>query len=1083
MEEQDQRIINANLSIFYSEQKHALLSALAALPTVDVVNIFHEFISEAKRLHMSPKNPHLKVQWVYLTCKRALLPIRLLESYNSYLLSEISEYCMWLQLDAVSTRAFIHEACQSLHQARIDLQLIVRMIKSYPNPIGQMAKSCRSIVLFAACRLPLLETHLQMYSEALASYRLCISGDQLNPAPLAEYYSIPLQIALSTFAAELILMRAYAGHLENQAICHSELKSNGGTHHSPDDEILQIETAFQLLSFAQQLMSKTPILPQTTQQQENPENFDFTISLPSSSMQRIVSNWAEEFVKVFDRTSSGRIAVSLTAVEVCLQYTRSRNKRSLTDALRPIRILEWGLLSDPRPTLELLWNLGVFYALLGSRIEEGIDILRQCIPLTGRLTNPQPILTSTPGISHTPQPPEDLDSYHRRGLLSWLGLGPQPGYELQHLPSLLAAQLSLNVLGNPEKALLCAHEGLRELFLGEDYFERELENFVNEYLTPTKVETPEESPQSSEFVNRLPHQPRGLGSFFSKESTIYHSVAKTSLLNQSPKSSDDQKKILESDIIETTESSSLNVLANAVTSLVLVIARSYASWARNFTLLPAVGPESASFMRNKTIGIFKFLLSQEFYSALRISPSSASRIGSLLAQSESSGVNNQHFMISTMDHMNFCVEYAIVLAETGDISLAIELLRKYLVDMGHDHDVYSDQSAHVSPVLHLLSILLTCTKGDEQVAIVGLQLCSESLCLSKAKSEKNRNRTRSLSSSHYSPLFDNAISGYLFQQLKIDLSCATDFPSRIYHTSDSEILNLKYTLARIKWSMGEKETALRLIDDIVAPLLNRRQDELVDIDLERERYSSEPISFLSLQLRVRLLIGASQLYRLVNNDVKTQVCVEEAWRAIFSFSPSIKDPRLPKGFEFTGLPGQNDVIALLWKKRIERPLAMPLENTTAKLPLHSDDRWLDILRRVPTIPGWRLPEACGWGCRLPQSCLAEVLAECAEIVSSQGKVETSLELLQISISLYPQHIRTLLCLAELELSLHEESIALSKKDNLFVESQQIEWNSQSPPTQHLVQAYQYAQTAVNYNQLNPHGWFVVYRVLLSIICV
>lgn len=1017
MKDEDRSIIDISLDSLTPHHKWAILSALATLPQVDVANIFQEFISECRRLHLSQKS--MNIQWVYIICKRALLPIRLMENYSSFLESEISEYSMWLQLDAISTRALIYEACESLHQARIDLQLITRMIKSFPAPVDEMKKSLRTIILSAACRLPILETQLQMYSEALASYRLCVSGDQSNMSPLSNYFSIPLRIALSNSSADLILTQCYLGQLEGEQLGNTE-------------DYAQISNAYNLLLNARHLMSEN-VRTNALRPSPNPnqggvnEIIGFEFLFPPSSMQNIIPSWRKQIHRYFSKISAGKLAVSLAAVEIYLQSSKTSMKPVILDPTPPLTTLEWGLLSDPRPDLELLWNLSVFYTFLGGRIEEGVDIMRQCISLA-----------SQNELSNTNIDLVSIVVTHRRGLLSWLGLGPQPGYELQHLPSLLAAQVSLSVLGNPEKAILCAQEGLMELFPDKGAnFNREMETFTNDNSNPGDgSDAPYVTQEDLNVIKDTPRPMRGLGSFFSKESTIFHTVKFTS---QSPKTSQ-PKNIFQSDIVESVDTSWLSSLTCSVASLVLIIARSYAAWARNSSLIASVGPDRILFFRNKSIGIFKFIMSRKFCDALHISLTSSKTLGSLLSQADTENIK---LSISLRDHMTYCIEYATVLAEVGDISPAIELLRKFLVDMGHDHDI---QSLNVSPVLHLLSILLTCTKGDEQVAIVALQLCSEALCISK----------EIYSSFELHSSVGVNFSECLLAHFNIDGGTVLNrFPTQI---PLADILNMKFTLAKIKWSMGEKEISLRLIDDVVTPLL-KNKSETDDEEI------SHPFSLIEVQLRVKLLVGASQLYRLVDNDRKSQSCVEEAWRCLFSFIPSINPPNVKPILNFTGLPGQNDLKLLLSQKNIVRPV---ISSNGETKPIHSDLRWLDILRRIPTIPGWKLSEACGWGSKLPMLSVADVLSECAEIVRFQEKIESSLELLYIAIAMFPQHVRSLLSLAEMELQLHEDANRSTnhQRFSYLFSSNQIG----NEPTYYLLQAYNHAQMAVNFDKMNPRGW-------------
>jgi len=77
-----------------------------------------------------------------------------------------------------------------------------------------------------------------------------------------------------------------------------------------------------------------------------------------------------------------------------------------------------------------------------------------------------------------------------------------------------------------------------------------------------------------------------------------------------------------------------------------------------------------------------------------------------------------------------------------------------------------------------------------------------------------------------------------------------------------------------------------------------------------------------------------------------------------------------------------------------------------------DHRRIDILRRVPTLAGWRLSEASGWGQPSIPDLEAAVLCEAA---AQADTTAAATELLQLAVLLCPTHVPALVALADVEL--------------------------------------------------------------------
>ena len=309
------------------QEHHALISALSALSAGEVSLICQEVIGDMKRLQMHPKHASLKSHWVYAICRQALTVVHLGDAFAAFTSGDISEYHLWLQLDAISARAVMNEVSESQHQARSDINAVTRLVKSFSVSVDSIPASCRSTILMACCRLPFIERSLQLYAESVASFRLCVSND----SSVVSYIPIPVQIALSMEAGEMMLKLACVPHLQTELTSGppreggGDREEKGGTESVPslEETQLHIDNAHSLLMNAKTLLSSgaSAARGNRTQRRSEPPEESSLDTLPPLSLHPLSIHWLlpttpSDPDRLVEGVSSGRLAVSLAAASL-----------------------------------------------------------------------------------------------------------------------------------------------------------------------------------------------------------------------------------------------------------------------------------------------------------------------------------------------------------------------------------------------------------------------------------------------------------------------------------------------------------------------------------------------------------------------------------------------------------------------------------------------------------------------------------------------------------------------------------------------------------------------------------------------
>jgi tetratricopeptide (TPR) repeat protein len=273
---------------------------------------------------------------------------------------------------------------------------------------------------------------------------------------------------------------------------------------------------------------------------------------------------------------------------------------------------------------------------------------------------------------------------------------------------------------------------------------------------------------------------------------------------------------------------------------------------------------------------------------------------------------------------------------------------------------------------------------------------------------------------------------------------------------------------------AEGESVLHELGDAEANTEGKGDDKPWETTLERvtERHYADP---MYIQAVVSVLVSCAKFYRLSLNCAQAKHCLQLAWQAIFL-------PRNP------------------------RAMAELRDAET------SDSRRIELLRKVPTLAGWSLPSAMGWGCVRQSASEAMLLSEAAAVLQTeQGDVMSgsAVELYRLAVAIHPSHAPALCALAEIEL-VRASRLTTSDPPPKYSPAEflegRIEWQdsrlspaSNNPyvkilkpdplpasatpkpttivPDRAYLMAHEYALKAVRSKALNPVAWTVYGRCL------
>lgn len=419
---EEQEALTSSLENLSLSHMQAILTALSLLSPSELVLICKDVLLE---LQQNVEKNHITNQWVLAIARHSLSPIQLERHLSSFLSRDITGYVFWMRLDAVYARSVMHELNGHLLLARRDVEQVVDVVRALTGPITKLPQQSLGVILHAACRLPLLELELDLMTEALQSFRLCISSDSI----LQAMYPTVMHICLRAIAGDLLLKYSYVVTQRN--------RDANRPNALPEETVPHVENAFALLKYAKKIMSSV-----TDSTRSRQSSIESSVMFQAIAMQQSVSRLIPE-----SRFNPDRVAQSVCASQVAVSLAGSLLRLPISARGEdPLEVLEWGAAQDAGPSLELLWNLAVMYTKLGKK-QEGIEIMMQCMDI----------------LESKSQEAQVRGRASRDDVLTWLGFGPQPA-TYPWLPAVNSASIALNELCDAVQAEKHSFNGISRLY-------------------------------------------------------------------------------------------------------------------------------------------------------------------------------------------------------------------------------------------------------------------------------------------------------------------------------------------------------------------------------------------------------------------------------------------------------------------------------------------------------------------------------------------------------------------------------------------------------------------------------------------
>jgi tetratricopeptide (TPR) repeat protein len=420
------------------------------------------------------------------------------------------------------------------------------------------------------------------------------------------------------------------------------------------------------------------------------------------------------------------------------------------------------------------------------------------------------------------------------------------------------------------------------------------------------------------------------------------------------------------------------------------------------------------------------------------------------------------------------LNYAVVLAELGEVSAAIAVVRKML-----SQPYFEDSSR----LLHLMALLVSAGGDDPQSLGAAAALCKKASELSPSALSIVRSEPSLLSlfSAEHSSL--NSIRGGRS-------GSAEEYSSPgFFLGGTNRSPNARLSLALLELTAGNVEVALRSVDGIVASALvdfrnvierqHRIREAVIATAMGTSSSSSsshqasaqhttpgggggghnsagdtteeamkdpgysaatlrgfvaackQPPNLTAtdcaytVRLLVDILIACSRLYKSGGKYIKARASLEEAWKLMFT--PTSETLTAVAEMLLDGSKPQHSGTD---KKSKMSKGSGGSGGGAAHIGAHVDEfRRVDLLRKIPTLTGWRLSEASGWDVPGYPDLQAAILCEAA---LQTENTDTAVQLLQSALAFFPEHAASYVALADIELTKIENAAAVaaaSKKSN------------------------------------------------------
>ena len=233
-------------------------------------------------------------------------------------------------------------------------------------------------------------------------------------------------------------------------------------------------------------------------------------------------------------------------------------------------------------------------------------------------------------------------------------------------------------------------------------------------------------------------------------------------------------------------------------------------------------------------------------------------------------------------------------------------------------------------------------------------------------------------------------------------------------------INAKLTLALIDLTMGDNKKALEnvevIVDTITVPsrhILQWLHNEKTNttrngsrVPLINTQHDNSVDNITKKSVLIDLFLTCSYIFRKSGNISRAKVCLEEAWQLLYL---------------------------------VDNIESIVETSFTKDIRISTYHRRIDVLRKIPTMMGWKMFSGSGWGANIDKHIEADILTEAGNILlteRSDGDQTDAIEMFSLAINICPDHVPTLIALTNIEISTNsnlsnkDEEMKTSKEKNM-----------------------------------------------------
>jgi hypothetical protein len=340
--------------------------------------------------------------------------------------------------------------------------------------------------------------------------------------------------------------------------------------------------------------------------------------------------------------------------------------------------------------------------------------------------------------------------------------------------------------------------------------------------------------------------------------------------------------------------------------------------------------------------------------------------------------------------------------------------------------------------VHLLALSLTRDSHDPESFAIAISLLKNNIFQQFTQTRRSTlqfNRTEFEGGEKFSPLE---------QQIN---------DRNIQETLKFRTWNLRYTIALLLFHSGDYLETVTFADNLVRDIRDFMQFQQTVMTSSSQQDSTTHIHHVASRFHVILPC----YFHNIHEHREVVVTKSSACRLLFSIS------RLCCALGKFSVSKSAVAEAYRIMYSIDSDIVSRLEKLSTQDNI-SDHEAIDVLKFIPTMPGWRVFSGCGLSDRRDITLEADALCECAQIIQAEERtIEDSRhrvgDLLNLAISICPSSARAQCGLAALFLDRHRRDYKLA--DN-------ISDNTDLSPS--VTTALQFVKKALVTKATNPEVW-------------